>query len=362
MINLNIKREHIGFWVLYGLYFYALNALGNEEMTIGMALLSLPFFVFVFYTVHYIIKRFFARRRYLSGTLMLACFYIFSSGLIYMLSYGQSGALVYGKYIVAGYEFSWREFLQTLLVLHGHFSILALLYFYYREKLRATQEKLAETERRLALEQQKVALEEQKKRYEYAALAAQVSPHMMANIFQNWKQELKALKPALGQQVDRLYHLMRFYMKADHADRLRTILLDDEVKAVYNYVEVRRGSLDRRFFIEFDITGNLLGFSVAPTTLLTLVENAFKHGEVHHPDFPIHVQVRTQRTGYRIVVENRKARVDKNIIRHGYGLKNLKRRLEILYGSQASITIKDTEEYYHVIILIKFKHLKHLQP
>ncbi|PRD46920.1 histidine kinase [Sphingobacterium haloxyli] len=360
MISLTIKRGHLGFWVLYGLYFYVLNALGNEEMTIGTAFLSLPFFAFVFYTVHYIIKRFFAPRRYLIGALMLACFYIFSSSLIYMLSYGQSDALVYGKYIVADYAFNWREFLQTLLVLHGHFSILALLYFYYREQLRITREKLAEAERRLALEQQKVALEEQKRRYEYAALAAQVSPHMMANIFQNWKQELKTLKPELGQQVDRLYNLMRFYMEADHPDRFRTILLDDEVKAVYNYVEVRREGSDRECFIDFDIAGNLARFSVPPTTLLTLVENAFKYGEVDDPDFPIRVQVRIQQAGYRITVENRKARVDKNVVRHGYGLKSLKRRLEILYDSQASIAIKDTEEYYHVIILIEFEHLKHL--
>lgn len=354
MKNLKTLKEHLGFWMLYGLYFYALNALGNEGMTVCTALLSLPYFAFVFYTVNHIITRYMGRRRYVVGIMLLLLFYALSSLIIYFLSYGQQGALVYGKYVIAGYDFSWQEFLQTLLVLHGHFSLLALLYFHYREKLRASQQRLAEMERRLKVE-------EQKDRYEYVALAAQVPPHMMANIFQNLQQQLKGAMPELAQQVNRIYHLMHFYMKADDPEGSRAILLDDEVRAVQNYLTIQREVMERKFFVDFSTSGNMMRFSTAPTTLLTLVENAFKHGEIDHPGFPVRVQVQVERYGYRIAVENRKALNDTGLASHGHGLKNLKRRLAIQYGSEASVIIEDTDHNYRISIIIELNHLKKLQ-
>lgn len=354
MKNLKTLKEHLGFWMLYGLYFYVLNTLGNKDMTVGAALLSLPYFAFVFYSVHHIITRYVARRYYVKGISILLCFYVLSSLLVYVLAYGQRGALVYGTYVIADYDFSWREFLQTLLVLHGHFSLLALLYFHYREKLRATQEKLVEVEQRLELK-------EQKERYEFAALAAQVSPHMMANIFQNWQQQLKGTMPALAQQVDRVYHLMRFYMEADNPEGSHAILLDDEVRAVQNYLTIQQEVMGRKFFVDFSTTGNMMRFSTAPTTLLTLVENAFKHGEIDHPDFPVRVRVQAERYGYRIAVENRKAHSGTGLASHGHGLKNLKRRLAILYGSEASVIMEDTDHHYRISIIIELNHLKNLQ-
>jgi len=345
---LSKRKLHILYWFLYGLWFYGTNVLGNEELTLFTVVLSLPYFAFIFYTVLAILKRCFGRGQYLKGAALLLLFYVASAGLVYLLTQGPEGiSLLYGAYIVDGYDFNWKEFIQTLLIMHGHFSILALLYYHYQATLTATKDRLHEAEMRLRAE-------DEKKEYEYTLLASQVSPHMLANIFQDWRQQFHKQWPDLALQVARMYDLMKFYMKAQEPEGPKIILLHDEVSAVCNFLEIQKQMVGPELFVAFSCTVNLMRYTIPPTSLLTLVENAMKHGNLSCREAPLRIELREETGGLSIKVANLKRGEESGVESHGLGLGNLRKRLEIIYGEAMTLRKVETKKYFEIQITIDY--------
>ncbi|MBL1407648.1 sensor histidine kinase [Sphingobacterium faecale] len=341
-------RRHLSYWAIYGAYFYLINSLTNTSFSLISLALMLPYFAFVFYTVVYLLRRYFAPRRYVQGGLLLLLFYGISGFLVYSVLYGQLGInLIHGRYILRDYAFEWRQFVQSLLVMHGHFSMLAFLYFHYQGKLKALEDQLAEKEMRMEAE-------EEKQEYEYTALAAQVNPHMMVNVFQSWEVQIREVDPLMASQFGGMYQLMKFYMKAHEPGGSKMILLYDELEAVKNYLQLqpRRMGVDAHVAIE--VIGNLYRFAIPPTTVLTLVENAFKHGDIGRKEQPLRISVCCDQQGYLVQVENQKRHGLSAMISHGQGLHNLKRRLEIAFGSRSDFKVNDTAETYEAVIRVNY--------
>ncbi|MBD0288831.1 MAG: sensor histidine kinase, partial [Flavisolibacter sp.] len=101
-----------------------------------------------------------------------------------------------------------------------------------------------------------------------------------------------------------------------------------EIEFLGNYVEISKSRFDTDYKIGFVVkkTGNPL---IAPFLLLPLVENAFKHVS-QYPDKQnkIHISIAYNETELDCLIRNTAENVKVN---NGIGLKNLKRRLELLY-------------------------------
>lgn len=349
LTKLTNLKQHLLYWCVYAVYFYVVNVLGNDQMTVGLVALSLPYFAFVFYSVLYILQRFLSVRQYLECILSLGLFYSISSVSVWLLTHANwEISLLYGAYLVSDYTFSWQEFVQTLLVMHCQFSILAFVYFHYLGKLTEERQKVTEMEKRLVAE-------EEKQRYEYAALAAQVSPHMMANIFQSWSRQLAHTSSVIARQMMNVYGLMKFYMQAHEADSSMTILLQDEIRAVQRFMDAQQDILGRVFFVDWQVQGNLYRFGIPPTSLLTLVKNAFKHGDIYSEDRPLCIAVDVAWSHYTVQVRNRKSDSGPVLHSHGQGLLNLKRRLHLVFGRRARLEIEDTGRDYRVELHVDYK-------
>jgi|GEM_PF-360381 len=349
-INIRFSRRWTGIvqhsiaWLLYAAYFYAMNVLENPGLSLGAALLAVMYCSGVFYGVYFILQHYFAVKRYISGSIMLLFFYMLSSILSYGLLYGpMSMGFYYGEYLVEDHVFSWREFVQSLLVMHGNYTVLAVLYYQYRRTVRALTDRYRETRRRLLAEQQRTA-------YEYTTLSAQVSPHLMANIFDHWANRFAALSPAYSDRVDASYGLMKFYMEAHDPDGPMMILLHDEMRAVRQLIDIHQQVSGRRVQVVVEEKGNLMRFMIPPTTVLTLVENALKHGDVYDPDIPVQVWVHAYDKGYRIRVRNKKRLARRPVSSHGVGQANLRRRLDIALGGNYVFDKHDGETLYEVSI------------
>lgn len=86
-INTNLTR-HVLFWIAYTLCFYIINPAGSDNLSIGIILLTVPYFASVFYTVYYLLETFFRHRKYLIGALSLLVFYTLSIIGVYGVMYG----------------------------------------------------------------------------------------------------------------------------------------------------------------------------------------------------------------------------------------------------------------------------------
>ncbi|MDF2515295.1 MAG: hypothetical protein K0R59_591 [Sphingobacterium sp.] len=341
-------RDHIYFWLFYTFYFYCVNYLGNNKMSVKASMLTVPYFAIVFYCVYGILHRFYKKRRIALTVILLTGFYILSGMLIYYVLYGQFAIkIINGAYVVQNYKFHWGQYIQSLLVIHGNFTILALLYYHYKGKLAELDEKLEAVHKQLEAETKM-------KSYEYATLSAQVAPHMMGNIFITWRDKLQYVDSELAQEVNETYKLMKFYMDAHQGEGLRSILLSDEVEALQRYLAIQHTVEKIPFYIDVELTGNLMRFTIPPTTLQTLVGNVFKHAEIADPAEPARIIIEVMDKGYRLQVSNRKRKGNAAGVSHGIGMRNLRRRMQYVYGDNFSMLEDNGGDYYQLHINVQF--------
>lgn len=341
-------EQHVLFWGLYGVYFYVVNVLGNEEVTVGLVFMSLPYFAFIFYTVLYMLRLFLPKKRMVECALSLLLFYTVSTVAVWAITNEEwELAAPYNTYTVENYEFDWNDFVRMSMVMHCQFSILAFVYYHYCGKLEEERAKVAQMEKWLEVEAEK-------REYEYVALSAQVSPHLMGNIFQSWSKQLRDLAPAIANEMSNVYELMKFYMRAHDPKAGETILLQDEVQAVRRFLIAQKAVFKRDFYIEWDIDGNLMRFGIPPTTVLTLVKNAFKHGDIYAEETPLRIQIAVEWCHYTVAVLNKKRDGDVQLQSHGVGLHNLRRRLDLVYGDRARFESTDSGDMYRIDLYVDF--------
>lgn len=346
--NYSKWRGHIFFWLFYIFYFYGVNHLGNDNMSLLSSIITVPYFMFIFYYVNWILSCFYRNGRMVLTVTLLGAFYILSGAVVYYAIYGKfSINLIHGTYVVQNYKFHWGQYVQTLLVINGNFTILALLYYHYKGKLTELSAKLEAVNKQLEAESKM-------KSYEYAASSAQVAPHMMGNIFINWRDQLQHVDNELAQQVNETYKLMKFYMDAHQVEGVRNILLADEVDALQRYLAVQRTVEKKPFYIDVRLAGNLLRFTIPPTTLQTLVGNVFKHAEITDPADPARITIEVTDRGYAIAISNRKRCGAPIGVSHGTGMRNLCARMGYIYGNNFSMLEEKERDYYQLRIDVQF--------
>ncbi|MEG2600067.1 MAG: regulator, partial [Muribaculaceae bacterium] len=96
--------------------------------------------------------------------------------------------------------------------------------------------------------------------------------------------------------------------------------------------------------------------SIPPLLLIVFVENAFKHGISNsHPSF-IHMKIETTEQSVSFTIANSK-RPLRSGHQPGIGLKNVKKRLELIYGTTYTLDIEDTNpDTYTVKLIIPLHH------
>jgi len=274
-------------------------------------------------------------------------FYLLSGIFVYYELYGKFGLeIINNKYVVVHHAFSWTKYSQTFLVMHSNYTVMAVGYYYYKSKLRESTDKLEAVKARLNAESSM-------KSFQYTTLSAQVHPHMMANIFSHLKNKVDPYDRKLGMQLEEIYRLMKFYMEAHQVEGATHILLADEVKALEQYLSIQEEVEPNPFYINVCCSGNLMRFSTAPTLLQTLAGNLFKHADLWDKDHPAKIDILVGNAGYRIMVQNKKRSGPQMMPSHDVGLRNVRTRMEYLFGTDFSMEEKQDAEHYELTLCVQ---------
>jgi len=92
---------------------------------------------------------------------------------------------------------------------------------------------------------------------------------------------------------------------------------------------------------------------VPPLILQPLVENAVRHGIAHLVNGGT-IRIHCERRGDRLVIQIENP-IDSDRPRRkgsGLGLKNVRLRLDTLYGNEARVDVEETNEYFRVMLLL----------
>ena len=183
--------------------------------------------------------------------------------------------------------------------------------------------------------------EEEKKRTEaeLTNLRQQLNPHFLFNTLNNI-YSLIAISPEKAQNtVHELSKLLRYAL---YENNHNFVPLQHEIEFIKNYVELMRIRLSANVDLKTNININNNNNSlVAPMLFISLVENAFKHGiSPSQPSF-IHININTHNNQLNCTISNSyfpKSATDQS--GSGIGLDNLRRRLQLLYPQQHTLTSK----------------------
>ncbi|HEY2629356.1 MAG TPA: histidine kinase [Usitatibacter sp.] len=174
---------------------------------------------------------------------------------------------------------------------------------------------------------------------ELKMLQAQVEPHFLFNTLANVRHLMQSGSPQAVPMLDHLIHYLRTALPDIRSD---STTLGREVELARAYLEIMRMRMGGELVVTVDLPAELAGQAFPPLMLMTLVENAVKHGIV--PKGRGELRIGARREGDRIDVEVRDdGRGLGGALGQGLGLTNVRERLRALYGDSARLVLESTD-------------------
>ena len=172
-------------------------------------------------------------------------------------------------------------------------------------------------------------------------LQAQVAPHFLFNTLANIQALVEAGSP---KAPDVLRSLVAYLRAAVPRLNEPVTTLGQEVELVRAYLELMRMRMPDRVAFELNVDGAARGLRCPPMALLTLVENAVRHGiDPSEEGGNIVVDVRVTEGRCWIRVADSGVGIRSSDRGLGTGLAALRERFALVFGDQASLRIRARE-------------------
>jgi len=112
--------------------------------------------------------------------------------------------------------------------------------------------------------------------------------------------------------------------------------------------------------LHLDLPEHTRGLSITPLLLLPLVENCFKHGTSHVLEQPwINLQVTVCAKQMQVKLINGKINITGGKLEEkGIGIRNVQKRLSLLYPGKHELTITSEEEVFIVNLKLELEQIK----
>lgn len=173
------------------------------------------------------------------------------------------------------------------------------------------------------------------KEVELELLKGQLNPHFLFNTLNNLYGLSVAKSDKLPSLMLQLSNLLRYSLYETKTD---FVALQKEIDYIENYVSLESIRLEDQAEIRFSKSGkwNTAAYQIAPMILIVFVENAFKHLEnvgEEEGNVDIQINIAEEHLNFKCInhsEENIKTAVEKKS--SGIGLRNVRKRLDLIYG------------------------------
>ncbi len=191
-------------------------------------------------------------------------------------------------------------------------------------------------------EQLKMALSKEKDAMELAFLKSQINPHFLFNTLNNLYGLSLSEPDKTPDAIVQLSDMMRYMLYESNADK---VLLEKEIAYLKSYIDLQKLRYFGKTFIDFNIKGALNHQQIAPLLLISFVENAFKHGDVFDEKQPLSMTLEVSEKQLIFDVKNKIHNKNKEEI-GGFGVKNVERRLELLYPNKHKLMVNSNQNIF----------------
>lgn len=202
----------------------------------------------------------------------------------------------------------------------------------------------------LRKEELQQATETAKLNSELAFLKSQINPHFLFNTLNNLFSLAHSRSEKTAAAIMKLSELMRYMLEDTGGKKVE---LYRELEYIKNYLELQRLRLDDAVKVELIMEGDFYNKSIEPLLLIPFIENAFKHGVSYQEKSFIHIELISNDHQLVLKMENSipSQKMEKDAV-SGIGLKNVKKRLKLLYPGAHRLHMIQNESKYIVHLTI----------
>lgn len=233
-------------------------------------------------------------------------------------------------------EYRWISSVAGIINLSGISLVWTLIYFslHYLENYQKA-------------EIESLIWESAVKDFEIKTLKAQLNPHFMFNAMNSIRALIEEDPESAKIVITKLSNILRYSLKIE---RTETVTLEDEIKTIKDYLDLEKIRFEERLKYSLNISPDSTKVEIPPMMIQTLIENGIKHGiskQTNGGEVSLITTVDSTNGGSKLKIEIRntgKLNDDQLRSSRGFGIANTKHRLSLLFGEEASFSIKNENE------------------
>ncbi|MBN1186592.1 MAG: histidine kinase [Bacteroidales bacterium] len=221
-----------------------------------------------------------------------------------------------------------------------------LLFYFASFSLRFIQKWKDDEEHKSELEKEKISTE-------LSFLKQQINPHFLFNSLNSIYSLSLSKSEAATSSILKLSSILRYVL---YESENKVVTLKDELKIIEDYIELQKLRLTDKVKLEVSIYGEPENYQIEPFILIPLIENAFKYGADNiYPSF-IKISVTILAQKLDVTIQNKIVIKSNNGSNNsGIGIKNIERRLELLYPDDFIFITNTTNDIFTVHLELKLK-------
>ncbi|MEB2776391.1 histidine kinase [Algoriphagus sp. D3-2-R+10] len=201
-------------------------------------------------------------------------------------------------------------------------------------------------------------LEKEKLETELKFLKSQFNPHFLFNTINSIFVLIDKNTAMASESLAKFSGLLRYQLYECNESQ---IPLEREIAYIQSFIELEELRQNANFELQTDLAKNTNNLAIAPFILMPFIENAFKHVAKDGKDtknwIKIVMHIENNQMAFSVknnVCKNGISEVD--VVKYnGLGLKNVQRRLDLLYPDAHKMEIIEANDVFEVSLLLHLK-------
>jgi len=334
---------HITFWVLVWLfysYFFGFNS-NNEKYIIWFSSILIPItIVNTYFSIYYLIPKYLITKKY-------KLFVLYAIYTLIGTAYLLSIIMFFGFIYMSELDFKQMPPLSTSLpfILMSMYLVVIVV-----SAFKLLKHNYLSLEKHKTLENKFLQAQLQLKEEELKFLKMQIHPHFLFNTLNTLYGFALKKSDEAPEMILKLSNLLDYILYQIEKPK---VLLSEEINHIRDYISLEKMRFNDTLEVNLCVNNNNANFQIAPMLLIPFVENSFKHGSLINDLLKIDIDIQTKQNVLEFRISN--THLQNQNESKGIGLKNIKKRLEMLYPNQYKLTIHQKETKFEIILKLNKK-------
>ncbi|WP_318312266.1 sensor histidine kinase [Flagellimonas crocea] len=185
-------------------------------------------------------------------------------------------------------------------------------------------------------------------------LRSQINPHFLFNNLNNLYSYALQESPKTPEIILEMSGVLRYML---YESKEQFVPLKKELEQLGNFIRLYKLQIEDRGEVHFDVDEIEGEYRIAPLILIVFIENAFKHsqsGQSSDIKIDISVTLRNSILSFRCK-NNYEPGFSLDSVAKGIGLKNVQKRLELLYPKKHLLQIEEADNSYNVYLKLELE-------